>query len=397
MLPYHSLTSPNMMNRTTRMWMSSSTKLKETPLAALHKKLGGRMVPFCGWNMPLNYKESTNQAHKHCREKASLFDVSHMGQLKISGKNRVAFIERWVCGDIEGLKPGQSRLTLLTTDNGGILDDTIVTKQDDYLSMVVNAGCFDKDFAHLTACVKADKATGMDVQVEHLGDRGLLALQGPTAMLALQKHISTDLTKMPFMSVWVGEVAGVPGCTVTRCGYTGEDGVEISIPNEGVETVAVKLLATEGVMPCGLGARDSLRLEAGLCLYGHDMDEDTTPVEASLLWTIPKHRRTPTAFNGAQRICKQIELGAPRKRVGLVVTGGIAREGADIIDPDIAASVGRVTSGTMGPSINKAIAMAYVDWRFAKVGTALSVNINGKIKNAEVVKMPFVPNKFYRG
>nr|XP_013807395.1 PREDICTED: aminomethyltransferase, mitochondrial-like [Apteryx mantelli mantelli] len=257
------------------------------------------MVPFAGWSMPVQYEPGHLESHLHTRHHCSLFDVSHMLQSRVYGRDRVKFMESLVVGDIAELKPDQGTLTLLTNEKGGIVDDLIVTNtSEDHLYVVSNAGCADKDLAIMKDRVKELQAAGKDVHLEVL-DNALLALQGPSMARVLQAGLSNDLAKLSFMNSATMTVFGVPGCRVTRCGYTGEDGVEISVPAARVVELAERLLSDPEVWLAGLAARDSLRLEAGLCLYGNDIDETTTPVEASLVWTLGKRRRTAMDFPGA--------------------------------------------------------------------------------------------------
>ncbi|XP_060914232.1 aminomethyltransferase, mitochondrial isoform X2 [Labrus mixtus] len=269
---------------------SAEAAVQKTTLFDFHKEQGGKMVEFAGWSMPVQYKDSHIISHMHTREHCSIFDVSHMLQTKVHGKDRVKFMESLVVADIAELKDNQGTLTLFTNEKGGIMDDLIVTKTDQgYLYVVSNAGCADKDSAHMKARLAEYKAAGYNVDLEFL-DEALIALQGPSMAQVLQQGLKEDLSKLTFMTSALATVFGVPGCRVTRCGYTGEDGVEISVPRLRVVELTEKLLANSEVKLAGLGARDSLRLEAGLCLYGNDIDETTTPVEATLVWTIGEIR-----------------------------------------------------------------------------------------------------------
>uniref|UniRef100_A0A0G4IBE5 Aminomethyltransferase n=1 Tax=Chromera velia CCMP2878 TaxID=1169474 RepID=A0A0G4IBE5_9ALVE len=382
---------------TARRHFGAAASLK-TPLYELHLDMGGKMVDFAGWSLPVTYKDMGHiDSHLHTRTKASVFDVSHMGQVRLTGKDRVAFIEKLSVGDMKSLQPQDARLTVLTNEKGGIIDDCIVTAQENFLHVVINAGCRDKDIAHMKKHLAEAKSQGMDVDLDVRDDLALLALQGPSAMKSLQKLLpaSIDLTKVPFMTGILTPVSGIEGCTVTRCGYTGEDGFEISVPNDSVVSFMKTLLDIEGVKAAGLAARDSLRLEAGLCLYGHDMDEDTTPVEAGLTWTIGKRRRTEGGFLGFDAISEQLKNGVERKRVGMLVTGRPAREGAEVVTEG-GEKVGRVCSGTFSPSLGRPVAMAYVKKDFSKAGTKLKCVVGGKGIDAEVSKMPFVPAQYYK-
>uniref|UniRef100_A0A8C9TA90 Aminomethyltransferase n=1 Tax=Scleropages formosus TaxID=113540 RepID=A0A8C9TA90_SCLFO len=370
--------------------------LKKTALFDFHRQHGGKMVEFAGWSMPVQYKESHIASHMHARQHCSLFDVSHMLQTKVHGKDRVKFIESLIVGDVAELKDNQGTLSLFTNEKGGIMDDLIVTKASQgYLYVVSNAGCADKDSAHMMAKVKELKATGYDVDLEFL-DESLIALQGPSMVRVLQPGLSDDLRKLPFMTSTLTTVFGIQGCRVTRCGYTGEDGVEISVPCSGVVPLAERLLMDDEVRLAGLGARDSLRLEAGLCLYGNDIDENTTPVEASLVWTIGKRRRQTKDFPGADIIVPQIKAKPGRKRVGLVSTGPPVRQHTPILSPN-GRVIGEVTSGCPSPCLKQNVAMGYVETGFSKVGTPVQVEVRKKMVDAVISKMPFVTTNYYSG
>lgn len=363
--------------------------LKLTPLDALHRELGGKMVPFAGYDMPVQYRLGVRDEHLHTRAKAGLFDVSHMGQVIITGADAAKALEQLVVGDIQALGEGAMRYTLLTNERGGILDDLIVTSRGDHLFVVVNAACKDDDFALINATI------GQQVDVSWWPDRALLALQGPEAAAVMKPHApgALDLT---FMNAAEMTVAGIEGCLVSRSGYTGEDGFEISVPAAEAERLARALLADERVEAIGLGARDSLRLEAGLCLYGHDLSQDTTPVEASLTWAIGKRRRAEGGFPGADIILAQLERGVSRKRVGLRPEGRvIAREGTGIADAD-GSEIGAVTSGGFGPSVEGPVAMGYVATDFAKAGTEVVLVVRGKARPAVVTRMPFVAQRYHK-
>ncbi|XP_037100800.1 aminomethyltransferase, mitochondrial [Syngnathus acus] len=375
---------------------SAEAALKKTPLFDFHKAHGGKMVDFAGWSMPVQYKDSHISSHMHTREHSAIFDVSHMLQTKVHGKDRIKFMESLVVADISELKDNQGTLSLFTNDKGGIIDDLIVTKTDQgYLYVVSNAGCADKDSAHMTSRLAEFKASGSDVDLEFL-DEALIALQGPSMSRVLQEGLKEDLSKLPFMTSALATIFGIPGCRVTRCGYTGEDGVEISVPQSRVVELTEKLLAHSEVKLAGLGARDSLRLEAGLCLYGNDIDESTTPVEATLVWTIGKRRRQAKDFPGADIIVPQIKAKTARKRVGLISTGPPVRQHTPILSPD-GKVIGEVTSGCPSPCLKKNVAMGYVDTAYAKNGTAIQVEVRKKAVAATVCKMPFVPTNYYSG
>jgi len=370
---------------------SPAAPLKRTPLYDLHRELGARLVPFAGYEMPVQYPTGILAEHAQTRTAAGLFDVSHMGQLRLTarpGHNVARALETLVPGDIAGLQPGQQRYTQFTNDDGGILDDLMVTSTGDHLLLVVNAACKDDDLAHLRKHLDAA------CEVEPMFARGLLALQGPQAAQALAR-LAPQVAAMKFMTGAYVMIDGAQ-CYVTRSGYTGGDGYEISTPADATEAIARKLLAQPEVKPIGLGARDSLRLEAGLCLYGHDIDTTTTPVEAVLLWSIGKERRVQGGFPGAAVIQKQIAEGAPRRRVGLLPEGkAIAREGAEIAIGGRV--VGKVTSGGFGPTIGRAVAMGYVERSHAANGTRVELMVRGKPVPAEIVPMPFVKHAYYRG
>lgn len=368
---------------------SDNSPLAVTPLHALHRAAGARMVPFAGYDMPVQYPDGILAEHLHTRDKAGLFDVSHMGQAFLSGAHVIARFETLVPGDIAALAQGRIRYTQLLNSEGGILDDMMVTRlADDRLFLVVNAACKHQDFAHIAKALP-------DLKLDVLDTRALLALQGPMAASVLSKLLP-GVETMPFMSAKNFNHAGVE-LYVSRSGYTGEDGYEISVPDAEAESFTQKLLADDRVKLIGLGARDSLRLEAGLCLYGHDIDTTTTPVEGDLLWSISKRRRTEGGFPGAAKVQQQIATGAPRKRVGLALEGKApAREGADIAEAS-GKIIGRVTSGGFAPSLQKPIAMGLVDAAHAAPGTELNLIVRGKPLAARVVAFPFVPTRYYRG
>jgi len=361
-----------------------------TPLHALHLGLGGRMVPFAGYDLPVNYPAGIIAEHVWTRENAGLFDVSHMGQAFLIGPGATQKLETLLPGDIQGLAPRKIRYSQFTNADGGILDDLMVTRLSeagDRLFLIVNAACKAQDFAHIQKNLP-------DLDLDVIADRALLALQGPKAALALERHVP-GVAALTFMSqgdfVWRGEIL-----FVSRSGYTGEDGFEISVPAGFAQDLAEALLAEEEVQAVGLGARDSLRLEAGLCLYGHDIDTTTSPIEAGLNWSISKRRRVEGGFPGAARVQNELANGVARVRVGLVLDGKApAREGAEIAD-ESGAIVGRVTSGGFAPSLGKPIAMGYVAPRLAAPGTALSLIVRGKPLSAKIVAFPFVPNRYHR-
>jgi len=365
-----------------------------TPLDALHRRLGARMVDFAGHSMPLHYADGILKEHLHCRARAGLFDVSHMGQIRLwprSGDvaDAAAALERLVPADILGLAPGRQRYALFTDGRGGILDDLMVANRGDHLFLVVNAARKAADRVHLETTL-ADAC-----RIEALTDRALLALQGPEAG-AVIAGLAPEAGEMRFMDVRDLTLAGTD-CVAVRSGYTGEDGFEISVAAEVAETLAEALLAHEAVAPIGLGARDSLRLEAGLCLYGQDIDETTTPVEAALEWAIGRARRPGAAreggFPGAARIFSELGAGPAQRRVGLRPEGRAPiRAGATLHDgPSGGEPVGHVASGVFGPSVGAPVAMGYVPMRLAAPGTLLWAELRGKRVETRVATLPFVP------
>jgi aminomethyltransferase len=347
------------------------------------------MVGFAGYEMPVQYPSGIIAEHLHTRAKTGLFDVSHMGQIRLHGAAAAQALERLVPGDLEALAPGRMRYTLLLDDEGGILDDLMVTRVDDGLMLVVNAARKDADLTHLRD--RLDKAVAIEPRFE----RALLAVQGPAAAAVLAR-LAAGIDRMPFMSAAEASLAGMPAF-ITRSGYTGEDGFEISVAAEDAMPLAERLLSEAEVATIGLGARDTLRLEAGLCLYGHDIDETTTPIEAGLAWTIGKRRRAEGGFPGAALILRQLAEGPGRQRVGLRPDGRApAREGAQILDM-AGAEIGRITSGGFGPSVGAPIAMGYVDKAHAAESTPLSLLVRDVPRPAHVVPLPFVPTRYYRG
>jgi aminomethyltransferase len=363
--------------------------LQTTVLHRLHVSLGAKMVPFAGYDMPVQYPAGILTEHRHTRAQAGLFDVGHMGQAVLRGDDVAAALEILVPGDLTGLEEGQMRYTQFTNEAGGILDDLMVTNRGDHLFLVVNAGCKDADFAHIQEHI------GGRTELEILADRGLVALQGPEAAAVLSRH-APEVDTMPFMTLQDVEIAGIK-CLVSRSGYTGEDGYEISLPGDQSVELAELLLAEAAVEPIGLGARDTLRLEAGLCLYGHDIDETTSPIEAGLLWSIGKRRREEGGFLGAERIITEIANKPSRRRVGILPDGRApAREGTEITDPS-GTKIGVVTSGGFGPTVDGPIAMGYVTRENAAVDTTLQLTVRGKSLNSKVIKLPFVEQNYYRG
>lgn len=343
--------------------------------------------------MPLLYKDSIIQSVQWCRSNASLFDVSHMGQVIIEGPKRQQFLEYITVADFNQIPVGHAHYTLIPNQKGGIIDDTIITNFGDYVNVVLNAGCFDKDIAYL----KEQVAQWNDVQIKHVTDHALLALQGPLAVECLNKLVESSISDMTFMTARKVKILGTE-CVVQRSGYTGEDGFEIAIPAEKVEEITKALLENENVRLSGLAARDTLRLEAGLSLYGNDIDENITPKQAGLLWAISKRRRAEGGFVGSQVILDEINgvKECTQRKVGLIIEGAPARNGTKIHNPEDNSEIGVVTSGTFSPILNKAIAMAFVDQKFTKTGTNLLTNVRGKFGNAVVAKLPFVPHKYKR-
>jgi len=372
--------------------------LLHTPLHALHVARGGKMVPFAGYEMPVQYAAGVLREHQHTRSAAGLFDVSHMGQLAVRAKSgkvedAALALERLVPQDIVAVAPGRQRYAQFTNTAGGMLDDLMVANFGDHLFLVVNAACKTEDEAHLRAHL-SDACV-----IESLADRALIALQGPKAEQVLADF--ADVTAMRFMDSGPRKVAGLD-CFVSRSGYTGEDGFEISVPAEHAEALVKSLLDNTNVLPIGLGARDSLRLEAGLCLYGHDIDATTTPVEGALEWSVQKSRRNGGAraggFPGAEEILAQFEKGAARRRVGLRPEGRApVREGAILFaDATSADPIGKVTSGGFGPNLNAPVAMGYLPSSLAATGTQIFAEVRGQRLPLLVAAMPFVPNTYKR-
>jgi aminomethyltransferase len=375
--------------------------LRETPLAALHRAAGARMVPFAGYTMPVQYPTGILAEHAWTREHAGLFDVSHMGPAFLVPAGRAggpdadfaavaAIIETLTSADAHGMKPGQMRYTMMLNADGGILDDLMVGRlpgaDAGRLYLVVNAATKDADFARIEAA-----ATGVARMVK--GENGLLALQGPEAA-AVMTALVPEAARLAFMEVGRFTLDGVP-LTVSRSGYTGEDGFEILVPADRAAWLWSRLLADGRVRPVGLGARDSLRLEAGLPLYGHDLDEATSPVEAGLQFAVAKARRAAADFPGANRILAELDGEPPRVRVGLLVEGAPAREGAAIIDTD-GSAIGRITSGGFSPTLKRAIALGFVPPPLASPGTVLAVSVRGRAARATVTPLPFVPHRYFR-
>ena len=374
-----------------------SEGLKQTPFYDLHLELGAKMVPFAGYDMPVQYQAGVMKEHLHTRSKAGLFDVSHMGQMILRGpdyETAARALEQLIPMGVLDLEGDRQRYGFFTNEQGGILDDLMFANRGDHIFVVVNAACKDADIAHLR------KHLEPEITIKELDNRALLAIQGPAAEAVMAEY-HPRFAEMRFMDVDTLPIAGAE-CWVSRSGYTGEDGYELSIPVAAAETVARALLAHNDVEFIGLGARDSLRLEAGLCLYGHDINTETTPTAASLNWAIQKARRNngtrAGGFPGADVILKQIENGASQSRVGLRPIGRAPmREGVEIFaDENSANAIGQVTSGGFGPSVEGPVAMGYVDTNLAKIGTKLYGEVRGKRHPVEVSALPFVPANFKR-
>ena len=362
-------------------------RLRTTPLDALHRRLGARMVPFAGYELPVQYPAGVMAEHMQCRTSAALFDVSHMGQITLHGADAAAALETLVPGDMTGIKPGRQRYTLFLDEAGGILDDLMVANHGDSLLLIVNASRKDADCTHLATRIPQIAADRHD-------DRALLALQGPAAA-PIMARLSPEAAALPFMGVARLAIAGIPAW-ISRSGYTGEDGFEISVPATDAEALAEKLLAEPEVFPAGLGARDSLRLEAGLCLYGHDLDELTTPIEANLAWTVARRRREAKDFPGAVAIMDQLAHGPTRLRVGIRPEGRAPARAETAIAAQDGTGAGSVTSGGFGPTAGGPVAMGYVRRDLAAIGTPLNLLVRGKQLPARVEALPFVPHRYAR-
>jgi len=381
------------------MLATDHSPLKQTPLHALHLARGAKMVPFAGYDMPVQYAAGVLKEHLHTRGQAGLFDVSHMGQLALKPKSgKVAdaalALEKLVPQDILGIAPGRQRYAQFTNDDGGLLDDLMVANFGDHLFLVVNAACKTEDEAHLRAHLSDS------CEIISLADRALIALQGPKAESALAKFCA-DVGSMKFMDAGPRRVSDID-CFVSRSGYTGEDGFEISMPADKAVALVAALLDNPEVLPIGLGARDSLRLEAGLCLYGHDIDTTTTPVEGALEWSMQKVRRSGGAraggFPGADNVLAQFAQGASRRRVGLKPDGRApVREGAALFaDAGSSEPIGKVTSGGFGPSLNAPVAMGYLPTALSAIGTTVFAEVRGQRLPLKVAATPFVPNTYKR-
>ena len=359
--------------------------LKKTPLYDLHLQLGAKMTAFAGYAMPVQYAKGIIHEHLHCRSQAGLFDISHMGQCRVSGDNAVAEFDKLTLGGLSDLTVGAQKYTVLTNADGGVIDDIIVTRIESGLFIIVNAGCKDKDFAHLR------QRLSPDCLFEECADLALLALQGPLAQLVLAA-CSANIADLRFMQSCETTIQDIP-CFISRSGYTGEDGFEISVSEAHAQTLASVLLAHPGVEPIGLGARDTLRLEAGLPLYGHELTEHITPIEAGLQWLLKKGH---TAFPGADKILHQRQLGAETRRVGLLVDGKMpVREGCLVYDHEDR-QIGYVTSGSFAPNLNRPVAMALIDRNFSQIGQTLFAKVRDRLVTVNVCALPFVPHRYRR-
>lgn len=372
--------------------MNSTEQIKQTRLFSLHQAAGAKMVPFAGYQMPVNYPQGIIKEHLHTRHKAGLFDVSHMGQISVRGPDAGKALEALMPIDVLSLLPGQQRYGLLLNQSGGIIDDLMISNvSHDHYMLVVNAACKDNDFKHL----KSNLDNNLEIEIV---DKSLIALQGPSSAGVLAR-LGVDCQDMPFMTVREMHIAGIH-CTASRSGYTGEDGFELSVCHQNIEKLCELLINDEEVNWVGLGARDSLRLEAGLCLYGHDMDSTTSPVEASLLWAISKARRKegerPGGFPGDNIILQQIPDNINKKRIAMTVEGKApVREGAVLQDMN-GHAVGSVTSGGFSPSLGKPICMGYVDIAHSNEHTPLCAIVRNKLLPVNVSKLPFVARRYYR-
>jgi aminomethyltransferase len=367
-------------------------KPQKTSLYPIHEEFGARMVEFAGYAMPLSYPSGIVREHLWTRESAGLFDVSHMGQLRVSGRHAAAALESLIPLDIAGLQRGRQRYGVLTNDAGGILDDLMVANLGDAWLLVVNAARKQADIRHLQSCLDAS------VSIELLEDRSLIALQGPAAAAVLAR-LAPETAAMAFMEVREIAVCG-SDCIVSRSGYTGEDGFELSVPDDAALRVAGELLRQREVAPVGLGARDSLRLEAGLCLYGHDLDETTTPIEAGLAFTVSPARRAGGAraggFPGADVVLQQLAGTVARTRVCLLPKSRVpVREGTEVFDGS-GRAVGTVTSGSFGPTLGAPVSMGYVETESARPGNVLSANVRDKNITISVAENPAVPHRYLR-
>ncbi len=371
--------------------------LKRTPLYELHCELGAKLTEFAGYEMPVQYSLGILGEHQHTRTKAGLFDVSHMGQITLRGSSypeTALALEKAIPMDVLGLKVGRQRYGFLTTDGGGILDDLMFSNREDHIFVVLNAACKDSDIVHLRTLLEPE------ISIEVIENRALIALQGPASETVLSEF-NSQISAMKFMDIETLSIAGAE-CWISRSGYTGEDGFEISIPSSAAEAITRSILSKQEVEFIGLGARDSLRLEAGLCLYGHDIDEETTPVEASLTWAIQKARRTngerANGFLGDDIITQQLDMGTYRKRVGfLPQTRAPMREGVEIYETESSKEViGKITSGGYGPTVGHPVAMGYINSEYVDSNDNLFGELRGKRVPVKIAQLPFVPLNFKR-
>ncbi len=358
-----------------------------TPLHEAHKSLKAKMGAFAGYDMPLYYNEGVMAEHEWVRAHAGLFDVSHMGQIILSGADTIAFLEKITPSSYGKLPDGRAKYTVLTNENGGIIDDLIITRiAEDRFFTVINAGCKQKDIDWIKANLPDS------VNFEQLDDRALLALQGPEAEKALQHCLGIETSDMPYMWLWEKQLADDTDIYISRVGYTGEDGFELSVPADKAAVIWNKLLEHDDVKPVGLAARDSLRLEMGYCLYGHDIDDKTSPVEAGLSWVMGK--KDNTSFIGSGHVMGQIENGVSNQRTGIRLTEkGVAREGAEILDARDMNKIGTLTSGGFSPTLKESIGQGYIESKYTDIGTKIFVNVRGRNIAAEIAAMPFIPAK----
>lgn len=359
--------------------------LKQTPLHQLHLDLGGKMTAFAGYQLPIHYSHGIIREHLHCRNQTGFFDISHMGQGLIIGDEAAVELDRLTPSDIAGLKPGQQKYTVLTNKYGGIIDDIIVARIESGVKIVVNAACKDKDFQFI-----ASKLSNRCQFVE-LKDQALIALQGPFAESIIKKF-SAQAAALPFMAASETTLDNIK-CTISRCGYTGEDGFEISVANQHAKALAKLLLAENDVIPIGLGARDTLRLEAGLCLYGHELNESVTPIEAGLAWMVKMGKNT---FPGADKIVRQLQHDTEKKRVGLIVDSRQPVRENNAVYNDNGEIVGHVTSGSYAPSMGKPVAMAFLDARYCETDCRLTAKVRDQLIPLTVAALPFIPHRYKR-
>ncbi len=365
----------------------SEITIKNTPLSDYLESIGGRMVDFAGWNMAVNFADGIKQEHLWTRTHAGLFDVSHMGQIELRGSNVAQQLEQLVPCDVQNLPVGKARYTQFTNNEGGVMDDLIISNADNHWYLVVNASMFDQDIAHLRAHLD-------NVQIDVRYDRTLIALQGPKAE-AIMQSLCPAACELFFMETTELTIQGTP-CRISRLGYTGEDGFELAIPQEQAQDICALLLEHSECKPTGLGARDSLRLEAGLCLYGNDLNPDISPIEAGLIWSIQKPRRAQGSYPGFERIKREIEQGTSRKLIGIKPDGKApARSGCDLLSTD-GSVIGNVSSGGFSPSLEAPICMGYVDSNSCQTGSDILIQVRNKQIPAKVVDMPFVKQSYKR-